>query len=67
LLVALDLDKEFKVEVDTSNFVIGEILSIKYKDNMWRLVAYISKLLNNTERNQETGIGEKEVIRGKEN
>ena len=67
MLVALDLDKEFKVEVDTSNFVIGEILSIKYKDNMWRLVAYISKLLNNTERNQETGIGEKEVIRGKEN
>jgi len=33
LLVAPDLDKEFKVEVDTSNFTIGGVLLIKYEDS----------------------------------
>jgi len=46
LLVAPDIDKEFRVEADTSNFATGEVLSIKCEDNKWRLVAYISKSLN---------------------
>jgi len=33
LLVVPDLDKEFRVEADTSNFAMGGILSIQYKDN----------------------------------
>ena len=33
LLVAPDLDKEFRVEADTSNFATGVVLSIKCKDN----------------------------------
>jgi len=33
LLVAPDLDKEFRVEVDTFNFAMGGVLSIKYEDN----------------------------------
>ena len=51
LLVASDLDKEFRVEADASNFATEGILSIKCEDSKWRLVAYISKLLNKTERN----------------
>jgi len=53
LLVVLDLNKEFKIEADTSNFVTGGMLSIKCKDNKWRPVAYISKSLNKTEHNYE--------------
>ena len=41
LLVAPDIDKEFRVEADTSNFATGGVLSIKCKDIKWRLVAYI--------------------------
>jgi len=32
VLVTLDLDKEMKVEADASDFVMGEVLSIKYED-----------------------------------
>jgi len=59
-LVAPDLDKEFRVEADTSNFAMGGVLSIKCEDNKWRPVAYISKLLNETERNYE--IHDKEML-----
>ena len=48
LLVAPDLDKEFRVEADASNFATGGVLSIKCKDNKWRPVTYISKSLNET-------------------
>ena len=41
------------MEVDASNFAMGGVLSIKYEDNKWRPVAYISKSLNETERNYE--------------
>ena len=51
LLVAPDLDKEFRVEADASNFATGGVLSIKCEDNKWKPVAYISKSLNETERN----------------
>jgi len=60
LLVAPNLDKEFRVEVDASNFATGGVLSIKCEDNKWRPVAYISKLLNETERNYE--IHNKEML-----
>ena len=53
LLVAPNLDKEFRVEADASNFATGGVLSIKCEDSKWKLVAYISKLLNETERNYE--------------
>jgi len=60
LLVAPDLDKEFRVEADASNFATGGVLSIKCEDNKWRPVAYISKSLNATERNYE--IHDKEML-----
>jgi len=60
LLVALDIDKEFRMEVDASNFATEEVLSIKYESNKWKPVAYISKSLNETERNYE--IYDKEIL-----
>jgi len=60
LLVAPDLDKEFRVEADASNFATGGVLSIKCEDNKWRPVAYISKSLNETKRNYK--IHDKEML-----
>jgi len=60
LLVAPDLDKEFRVEADASNFATGGVLLIKCDDNKWRLVAYISKSLNEMEHNYE--IHDKEML-----
>jgi len=60
LLVAPDLDKEFRVEADAFNFATGGVLSIKCKDNKWRPVAYISKSLNETEQNYK--IHDKEML-----
>ena len=51
MLVVPDLDKEFRVEADASNFATGGVLSIKCKDNKWRPVVYILKSLNETEQN----------------
>ena len=48
VLVAPDLDKEFRIEADASNYATGGVLSMKYLDNWWRLVAFISKSLSNT-------------------
>ena len=60
LLVAPNLDKEFRVETDAFNFATGGVLSIKCNDNKWRLLAYISKSLNEMERNYE--IHDKEML-----
>ena len=42
-----------RVEVNMSDFATGGVLSIKCENEKWRLVIYISKLLNKTERNYE--------------
>jgi len=60
LLVAPDLDKEFRVEADASNFATGGVLSIECEDGKWQPVTYISKSLNETERNYE--IHDKEML-----
>jgi len=60
VLVTPDLDKEMRVEVDVSDFATGGVLSMKYEDEKWRPVAYISKLLNEAERNYE--IHDKEML-----
>jgi len=44
LLVILNLDKEFRVKANASNFATGGVLSIKCNDSKWKPVAYISKL-----------------------
>ena len=50
VLVTLDLDNKIKVKADILDFVIGEVLLIKYEDKKWRLVDYISELLNKTKK-----------------
>ena len=55
-----DDDGQFRVEVDASDFAIGGILSQQGKDEQWRPVAFISKALNDAERNYE--IYDKEML-----
>ena len=65
----LDLDlKKMRMEVDVLDYATGGVLSMECEDGKWRLVAFLSKSLNETERNYE--IHDKEmlaVIRGLEN
>ena len=42
-----------RVEIDVLDFAIGGVLLIKCENKKWRLVAYISKLLNEAKRNYE--------------
>ena len=68
VLVAPDLDKKMRMEVDTSNYATGGVLSLEGKDGLWRPVAFLSKSLNETKRNYK--IHDKEmlaIIRGLEN
>jgi len=60
VLVAPDLDKKMRMEVDVSDYAIGEVLLMEYEDNLWRLVVFLSKSLNKTERNYE--IYDKEIL-----
>jgi len=60
VLAAPDLDKEFRVEADASNYATGEVLSMKCLDEKWRPVVFISKSLSDIERNYE--IHDKEML-----
>jgi len=42
-----------RVKADVLDFAIGGVLLMKYEDEKWRLLAYISKLLNEAKRNYE--------------
>ena len=68
ILVVPDLDKKMRIEVNVSDYITGEVLSIECSNGWQKPVAYLSKSLNETERNYE--IYDKEiltVIRGLEN
>jgi len=60
VLATPKLDKEFRVEANASNFATGGVLSVKCDENLWRPVSFISKALNETERNYE--IHNKEIL-----
>ena len=60
MLATPELDKEFRVEADTSNFATGGMLSVKCEDDLWQPVVFISKALNETERNYK--IHNKEML-----
>ena len=51
VLVVPDLNKEIRVEVDISEYATGEVLLIKCEDEKQKPVAFISKSLNEAERN----------------
>ena len=68
VLAALDLDKKMRMEVNALDYTTGGVLSMECKDELWRPVAFLSKSLNEMERNYE--IHDKEmlvIIRGLEN
>ena len=46
ILVALNLDKKMRIEIDASDYVTGGVLLMECVDGRWRLVAYLSKSLN---------------------
>ena len=67
VLAAPDIDKKMRMEVDASDYATGGVLSMECKNGLWRPVAFLSKSLNETERNYE--IHDKEmlvIIRGLE-
>ena len=53
VLAAPDLDKKMRMEVDASDYATGGVLSMECEDGLWRLVAFLSKSLNEIERNYE--------------
>jgi len=46
--------------VDVLDYATRGVLSMECEDNLWRLVAFLSKLLNKTERNYK--IYDKEML-----
>jgi len=60
VLTAPDIDKKMRMEVDALDYAMGGVLSMECKDGLWRPVAFLSKSLNETERNYE--IHDKEML-----
>jgi len=60
VLAIPDIDRKMRVEADALDYATGGVLSAKCEDGKWRPVAFISKLLNTTERNYE--IHDKEML-----
>ena len=48
------------MEVDTSDYMMGEVLLIEYKDGLQRPVTFLSKSLNETKKNYK--IHDKEML-----
>jgi len=48
------------METNASNYTTGGVLLMKCSDEVWRPVAFISKLLSNTEQNYK--IHDKEML-----
>jgi len=57
---APDIDKRIRMEVDALDYAMGGVLSMECEDGLWRPVAFLSKSLNETERNYE--IHDKEML-----
>jgi len=60
VLVTPNLDKKMRVEADVLEYTTGRVLLMKCKNEKWRPVAFISKSLNEAERNYE--IHDKEML-----
>jgi len=60
VLVVLDLDKEMRVEANVLEYATGGVLFMKCEDEKWRPVVFISKSLNEAERNYK--IHNKEIL-----
>jgi len=51
VLVVPNLDEKTKIKVDVLDYVIKEVLFIKYENRKWKSVVYFSKSLNKIKRN----------------
>ena len=60
VLAAPDIDKKMRMKVDTSDYATGGVLLMECEDGLWRPVAFLSKSLNETERNYK--IHDKEML-----
>jgi len=60
VLIALDLDKKMRMEVDTSDYAMEGVLLMECNNGLWRPVAFLSKSLNEMERNYK--IHDKEML-----
>ena len=60
VLAASDLDKKMRMKVNVLDYTIEGVLSMECKDERWRPVIFLSKLLNKTEKNYE--IHNKEIL-----
>ena len=60
ILVVPDLDKKIRMEVDILDYTIERVLFMEYNNGKQRLVVYLSKSLNEMERNYE--IHDKEML-----
>jgi len=60
ILAIPDIDRKMRVEANALDYVIGGVLSMKCEDGKWRLVVFISKLLNTTKQNYK--IHDKEML-----
>ena len=60
VLAVLDLDKKMRMEVNILDYAIGGVLSMKCEDGKQRSVAFLSKSLNEIERNYK--IHDKEIL-----
>ena len=53
VLAAPNINKKMRMEVDISDYTMEGVLSMECKNGLWRPVAFLSKSLNETERNYE--------------
>jgi len=60
VLAAPDLDKKMRMEVDALDYATGGVLLMECENRLWRPVAFLSKSLNEMERNYE--IYDKEML-----
>ena len=60
VLAAPDLDKKMRMEVDALDHATGGMLLMECEDGLWRPVAFLSKSLNEMERNYK--IHDKEIL-----
>ena len=50
-LVIPDSKRKMQLETNTSEYAIGGVLSQQQEDNSWKPIAYLSRAMNETERN----------------
>ena len=60
VLAASDIDKKMRMKVDALDYAMEGVLLMECEDRLWRPVAFLSKSLNETERNYE--IHDKEML-----